>query len=153
MKLYLLRHGEALSSDVDPKRPLSPAGVANTAKLGRHLKERGVRVAEVRHSSKVRAAQTAEIAASEMEGQPELVGVYGLAPNDPVEPLVQELMNRERDLMIVGHLPFLPRLAEILLGTGSSSDSLSFPPAGLLIMSRDPDGLWAVEDQVWPENL
>jgi phosphohistidine phosphatase len=153
MKLYLVRHGEALSSDVDPKRPLSPYGVSNAAKLGRCLSQRGIRVAEVRHSSKVRAAQTAEIVASEMEVQPELVGGYGLAPNDPVEPVAQELKGRDRDLMIVGHLPFLPGLVEILLGTGGSSDSLSFPPAGLTIMSRDPDGIWAVEEQVWPENL
>lgn len=153
MKLYLVRHGEALSSDVDPKRPLSQSGVSNAAKLGRHLTERGIQVSEIRHSSKVRAAQTAEIVASEMRGQPELVGVYGLAPNDPVEPVAQELKGRDRDLMIVGHLPFLPKLAEALQGTGGSSDSLSFPPAGLVIMSKDPDGIWLVEEQVWPENL
>lgn len=153
MLLYLVRHGEAVSPEVDAKRPLSQQGVANAAKMGRYLKKRGARVAEVRHSSKVRAAQTAEIVASELDGQPQLVGLHGLAPNDPVDPVAQELQSHPQDLMIVSHLPFLPSLVNKLLGTGRSAGALSFPPAGTVIMSRDPDGIWLIEDQIWPETL
>ena len=152
MKLYLVRHAEAVSSDVDPKRPLAQQGIANAAKMGRHLKERGALVSEARHSSKVRAAQTAEIVASELESRPEL-SVHGLAPNDPVEPIVRELHGRDQDLMIVGHLPFLPKLVESLLGAGRSAHSISFPPAGAVILSKDLDGVWLIEDQIWPESL
>jgi phosphohistidine phosphatase len=153
MLLYLVRHAEAVSPEVDVKRPLSQEGVANAAKMGRYLEKRGARVAEVRHSSKLRAAQTAEIVASELEDQPRLVGQQGLAPNDPVEPVARELQSHPQDLMIVSHLPFLPNLVENLLGTGRSPGSLSCPPAGCVILSRDPDGIWLIEDQIWPETL
>ena len=44
MRLYLVRHGDAVSSDLDPARPLSAAGRAEAARMARFLAEAGVRV-------------------------------------------------------------------------------------------------------------
>jgi phosphohistidine phosphatase len=153
MKLYLVRHGEAVSAQVDPARPLSETGRADVEKVGRQLKSLDVQVAEVRHSTKARAAQTAEIIASVLGGA-RLRPMDGLAPNDPVEPVAVQLENHKADLMVVGHLPFLPALAAVLLGEATkSADTLSFPAAGVVVMSRDEDRVWSIQGQIWPEKI
>ena len=73
MFLYLVQHGEALTKEADPDRPLSEAGRANVEHLAGFLAGRSLRVARVLHSGKTRARQTAEILAA------------ALAPDAPVE--------------------------------------------------------------------
>ena len=113
MELYLVQHGKAESKDVDPERPLTKHGLDNARKMAAYAGRLRIRVAEIRHSGKLRAMQTAEVFA-------EVLGVpsskcRGLSPNDDVAPLVDELTERAENLMLVGHLPHLARLASSLL--------------------------------------
>ena len=39
MKLFLVRHGTALSKEADPSRPLSELGKADVRRMARHLAE------------------------------------------------------------------------------------------------------------------
>jgi len=153
MKLFLVRHGEAVSSDVDPVRPLSGTGKAVVAKVGRHLKGLGIRVADIRCSTKARALQTAQIIAEEIAPGQAPAETQGLKPNDPVEPVVRQLEGETRDTMIVGHLPFLPALAGRLLGEARPPETLGFPTAGVLALVRSEEGIWSAEFQVWPEQI
>ena len=61
MKLYLVRHGEALSEHVARERPLSDKGKRDAAAMAAFLGRAGIRVAEVQHSGKARARETAEL--------------------------------------------------------------------------------------------
>lgn len=153
MKLFLVRHGQAVSSEVDPARPLSDAGKAVVAKVGKHLKGLGIKVEEIRCSTKARARETAEIIAEEIAPGTAPAETQGLKPNDPVEPVAQALEQEKRDTMIVGHLPFLPALAARLLGKSKPPEPIGFPTAGVMALVRNAEGIWSAEFQVWPEEI
>jgi phosphohistidine phosphatase len=153
MRLFLVRHGEAVSSEVDPARPLSETGKAVVSKVGRHLKGLGIQVEEIRCSTKARAVQTAQIIAEEIAPGTAPAETPGLKPNDPMEPVAQELEQEKRDTMIVGHLPFLPALAARLLGESKPPEPVGFPAAGVVALVRNDEGVWSAEFQVWPEQI
>ena len=145
MRLYLVRHGDALSAAEDPERPLSPRGRDDARRMAEALGRAGVRVREIRHSGKARAARTAEILAKHV-GLAEPVAAPGLAPNAPVEPLVDEIETRTADLMIVGHLPFLALLASRLLAGDTVVVLVEFESAAASCLERDLRGVWSL---VW----
>ncbi len=60
MRLYLVQHGDALSKDLDPKRPLSAKGRRDVARLGEELARSTLTVERILHSGKLRAKETAE---------------------------------------------------------------------------------------------
>jgi phosphohistidine phosphatase len=153
MRLFLVRHGEAVSSDVDPARPLSEAGKAAVSRVGKHLKGLGIRVGEIRCSTKVRALQTAQIIAEEIAPGTAPAETQGLKPNDAVEPVAGELEGEQRDVMIVGHLPFLPALAARLLGESRTAEPIAFPTAGVVALVRNDQGSWSAEFRIWPEEI
>jgi phosphohistidine phosphatase len=143
MRLHLIRHGEALSETFDPARPLSALGREQAKRIGEALARVGVRVAEIRHSPKARAAQTAAIVA-EAIGAGAPVSVPGLLPNDPVGPVAAEIEKRTGDLMLVGHLPFVERLAALLLTGRPDGAAIGFDTAAAACLVRDPHGLWVL---------
>ena len=60
MRLYFLRHAEALDGLDDAARPLSPRGKKQADKLARFLREAGIEFDAAFSSPLVRARQTAE---------------------------------------------------------------------------------------------
>lgn len=153
MKLYLVRHGEALRADVDPERRLSDTGHQGVGRLASFLSERGVRVARVRHSGKPRAEQTAEALAAAVAPGVAPEAHDGLSPNDPVEPLAGEIATWQEDCMIAGHLPHLARLATLLLAGRNVPTGLDFEPAAAACLERDEDGVWSLAWFVGPSLL
>ena len=143
MRLYLVRHGDALSDAQDPERPLSPRGREDARRIAEALGRAGVRVCEIRHSGKARAAQTATILAKHV-GLADAVPVQNLAPNAPVEPLVEEIAARTADLMVVGHLPFLAVLASRLLAGDAVVARVEFEPGAACCLERDARGVWSL---------
>jgi phosphohistidine phosphatase len=108
-------------------------------------------VAEIRHSNKLRAAQTAE----EFEralGVPRRE-VLGLAPKDDIDPVARELASSKDDVMIVGHQPFLGRLAAFLLCGDAGLPVVGFQNAGLVRLDRSEDGRWGLTWNLPPEVL
>ena len=110
MKLYLVQHGEALEKDVDPARPLTDRGRAEVERVAAFLGGAGVRVAQVLHSGKLRAEQTAEVLAPAVGAAGRVEKTGDIDPLDP--PLAFELTVNEwtEDTMVVGHLPFMGKL-------------------------------------------
>ena len=153
MRLYLVQHGEALAKEVDAERPLTPEGAQTVEAVGAFLAGKGLDVQEVWHSGKTRAQQTAEPLAGRLAPNAKVVPRDGLAPKDDVEPVASVLATRDEDLMIVGHLPFLAKLAGLLL-TGSRKRSvLAFQYAGVFCLERDDEGEWRLAWAVVPEVL
>ena len=142
-QLFLVRHGEATSKEEDPERPLTKVGRSNVVRIADWAATLRIRVDEIRHSGKLRAEQTAEIFSECLNAAPPRV-VSGLAPNDDVKPIGEELEREERTIMLVGHLPFLGRLAALLVAGDAERNVVSLDAGGLIGMCRTEDSWTAV---------
>lgn len=152
MKVYLVRHGEAVSDGEDPARPLSKDGDAQIRDLAdmlaRHFR---LLPGHIFHSPRLRASQTASLIwqALPMAPGPEETG--GLGPMDDPAVWAQRLEIMDMDTMLVGHLPFMSRLASLLLLNDSGRDVLDFKPGTVACLEKT--GGWRVEWMISPQIL
>ncbi len=119
--------------------------------MGRFLQRAGLKVDLIWHSGKLRALETAKIMAEALSLTDAPVARQGLGPLDPIEPIVKQLREREEDLMIVGHLPFLGTLTSALLTGSSSPDLVSFQAGGVACLERLEGGSWCLGWMIGPE--
>lgn len=153
MRLYLVRHGEAKPKQQDPQRRLTAKGLRDVRKAADFIKPLGLSVDAVWHSGKARAARTAEILASVITVSQGALQREGLAPNDPIGLTAKELSSFDEDLMIVGHMPFLGKLASALVAGDESADVVAFKQGGIICLERDEGGIWRLGWMVIPELL
>lgn len=153
MKLYLIQHGEATTEQVDPARPLTARGRSDVQKIASFLKGAGLGPMVILHSGKMRARQTAEIIALHLGPDWQVQEGDGLAPNDPIQRLVKKISQMNEDLMIVGHLPFIGRLASTLLTGSESKNIVAFGQGGGVCLKRNEEKTWQVAWMVTPEIL
>jgi len=142
--LYLVHHGAAVEADIDPQRPLSAEGRAAVLALAREAAARQVRPAVIWHSGKLRARQTAEVLWRECNALAALIAQRGLQPADPPEWMADAIAAaavdapdtaHANDIMIVGHMPHLPRLRAHLL----REPVPDFPLHGMVALERERD--------------
>jgi len=151
MKLYLVQHAKAASKDVDPQRPLTEEGRRDIQKVAAFIKSLNLSVDYLWHSGKKRAQQTAELLAEVIRVNKANVPHAGLGPNDDVTVLKDELVSGRQDIMIVGHLPFLPKLASLLLTGSESSNTVAFKQAGIVCLDYSDDNKWQLDWMIIPE--
>jgi len=152
MNLYLVQHGEALAKEIDPVRPLSEKGRQDVAKVGSFVAANcHVRVSHLYHSGKLRARQTAEILAECLDLSPPIQS-DGLAPMDDPAIWANRCEELTKNIMLVGHLPHLVRLAGALLRCGAESPSIAFRMGGMVALQRE-EGRWALQWMIVPEIL
>jgi len=113
MLVYLFRHGDAVPAEVDPKRPLSARGRNEVEGTARELMAEGAKIAEIWHSGKLRAQQTAQIIARDL-GVKVILEKKGLKPDDDPATIADLLRQTDKTILIAGHLPFIPKLAFLL---------------------------------------
>jgi len=153
MKLYLVQHGDAASSETDGARPLTPKGRRDVERLGEFLVRNGVSVSCIIHSGKLRAQQTAEAIASRLPGNVAVEAREGLNPNDRARAAAQLVVDSGDNMMVVGHLPLLSKLVSRLV-TGSKEPALvTFLPGTAVCLERSEPGRWTVAWMVRPELL
>jgi phosphohistidine phosphatase len=111
--IYLVRHGDTVPEERDPKRPLSEKGRAEVEATAKKLKKEGAKVEEIWHSTKLRAKQTAEIVA-QILGVKKIYEKEGLTPFDNPAPVAELLKTTNKNILIAGHMPFLAELASLL---------------------------------------
>ena len=153
MKLYLVQHAKAASKDADPQRPLTEEGRRDIKKVAAFIKSLTLSVDYLWHSGKNRAQQTAEILAEVVEVKKEMAAHEGLSPNDNVTVLKDELISGRKDIMIVGHLPFLPKLASLLLTNSESSNTVAFKNGGIVCLDYSDDNQWRLDWLITPNIL
>jgi len=146
MRIYLVRHGEALSRDIDAQRALSEEGRKNIQKMASFLLPHGWKVGAIYHSDKLRAQQTAEILSTAITPEKGVLLLSGLAPNDPVLPILEKIKTEHQDTMLLGHLPFMEKLASLLLSGDESGIRIPYPPGGILCLQGDFETGWSL---VW----
>ena len=153
MDVYLVRHGHAVDGTVDPARPLSRQGQDEIQAVAAHLArlERAAiphPIAEILHSGKARAEQTAQILGHALASHASVEVSSGLAPNDDPR-IAAERLNGARDedraIMLVGHLPHLERLIGLLLCGDSHVTPARLTTAAVAALSwHERDG-WALD--------
>lgn len=98
-------------------------------------KERGISPAVIWHSGKLRARQTAEAFWRSCNPLAELAAIRGLQPGDPPQWIKDRVTGESRDVMLVGHMPSLPRILALL------ANREDFPQHGLVAL-EDVAGRW-----------
>ncbi len=151
MRLYLVQHGEAKSETDDPERSLTFRGEEETRRISGAATRLDIRPSRVYHSGKKRAEQTAGIFARALDLSAQLG--HGLNPNDDVRPWVERISGEAEDLMIVGHLPFLEKLASFLVCGNEGAKEVLFRYSAILCLEKKEPGKWAVGWFLKPEMI
>lgn len=146
MALYLVQHGKSLSKDIDPDQGLSQEGIAETKRIAEVAANYRVNVSHIKHSVKTRAHKTAEIFASALNPAGGIMEVAGLKPMDDVATFAAT-MDPDENTMLVGHLPFMEKMASYLVTGSTDKPVFKFQNSGIVCLNKNPDNeSWVI---VW----
>ncbi|MFB6491382.1 MAG: phosphohistidine phosphatase SixA [Thermoproteus sp. AZ2] len=149
--LYLASHGKAYTELEDPDRRLTDEGIRETRRVALRLREAGVVVDEVIYGNSLRARQTAEIFAEYLS--PKIMReADGLGPNDAPSIWAAMLRGTSKPTMVVGHAPFLARLATILVVGRPDPPIVSLKCSSVLKLEKDQGG-WRIAWLLTPRLL
>jgi phosphohistidine phosphatase len=137
--IYLVHHGDAVGPEIDPMRPLSERGRGAVLLLADEAARRGVRPEAIWHSGKLRARQTAEAFWQVCQPFATLTAERGLQPADPPAWMSDRLSGETREIVLVGHMPHLPRLLRLLIGEDPDTSTVAFPLHGMIALEPDAD--------------
>jgi phosphohistidine phosphatase len=149
MALFLVQHGKNLPEEDDPDQGLSPEGKFEVERMAALAKKNGVKVARIYHSGKTRARQTAGIMGVILQPPQGVEERAGLAPLAEVIPVAGALATRD-NVMLVGHLPFLAKLAALLLTGSEERPVVKFQHGGILCLDQEADGAWLIRWALMP---
>ncbi len=147
--ILIVRHGQAKAKEEDPQRGLTAQGQSEVERVAGALHSLVPPLAEVRHSGKLRAAQTASILSRAVGGR--VRACPGLDPEDPAIATAAELEAATANLAVVGHLPHLNRLLSYLLLGRETPELFRLPAAGAVCLERE-QGIWQVLWMLTPET-
>ncbi len=153
MLLYLVQHGEARKKEEDPSRGLTTRGRNDAEKISGYLSKQVIPLDEIFHSGKLRAEETADIFAEALKPVHGVARANGLLPLDNPTLVHEKLLGMESNIMLVGHLPHLGRLASLLLCGDPEKHVVSFHMAGVVCLERDTNGLWSLQWMITPPVL
>jgi phosphohistidine phosphatase len=135
--LYLLRHGEAQGGGADAERVLTPNGAADVERLAAWAAGANVHVAEICHSGKRRAEQTATIFSAQLKPRRGVTTMKGIDPDGDPAAFAETIAGEADPMLIVSHLPFLDiAVAEL---TGTDAPQVYFHPATLVALVPSGD--------------
>ena len=122
MRIYLFRHGEALSKEdpsikSDADRPLVDEGVKKTRQAAEGIRNMGLSFDAVFTSPWLRARQTAQVACEVLEETDRIQIMNELAGDRTIEAVMNAMVKHSQleNVMLVGHNPLLSDLASYLL--------------------------------------
>lgn len=144
MKLYLIRHAEAVGAAVgldDESRFLSDEGRRVARRQGRVLRDEGIGFELVLTSPLVRAVQTAELFAEAVDYLGVVESFRGLVPGCEPQVTAAEIVRRGVDVALVSHEPTISTLAAFLTGVPSFQP---FRPAQV-VMIENSQPVWRLK--------
>ncbi len=153
MRLYIVRHGKACAEAIDPARPLTPEGITQTRKIADFLKTHGHSVEAVFHSPKLRAQQTAEIFHKIINPAAAMTVKKYLSPEDDIKLIIKDIGKTEKNLMIVGHLPFVDRLVSFFIFGDESQLVAKFFESSVAVLERGAHQGWQLILFLTPGSL
>jgi phosphohistidine phosphatase len=153
MFLYLVQHGEAKREEEDPARGLTEKGIQDARNVSAYAEKLNVKASRIYHSGKTRAMQTAQILADHLNPEKGMSETDGLTPMDDPSIWAKRIAGMNEDIMLVGHLPYLAKLAGLLLCGDKEKMFIDFKMGGIVCLKRFDDGRWAVGWIIVPEIL
>jgi phosphohistidine phosphatase len=154
MNLYLVQHAQAKAESEDPERHLSEQGWEAIRMMAGFAAERpAVRVAGILHSGKTRARETAETLAEALRPPSGVEAIDALDPMADPTVWAERVAQRAEDLMLVGHLPHLSRLASLLVCGNPEKQVVAFQMGGIVCLRTDEEGRWSIGWMVVPDLL
>ena len=153
MKLYLMRHGEALSSDKDPQRGLTDSGKLKINQLAKHLQQQKLTYGHAYHSDRKRAQQTAEIMTQIISPNIKPTFLENITPNDDPGMLITEINDWNEDTLVASHLPFVPDLITLLTKQDVNTSGISFETGTVVCLEKDNNSSWNIKWSSSPSQL
>lgn len=155
MNLYLVQHADALSKEEDPDRPLSTQGRADVSNIAAYLHQRisRVHVKQIFHSPKTRARQTADALSQALEPAERVKEDPDLGGGDDPAIWARRLADMQADVMLVGHMPHLRKLASLLLSGDEDVKIIDFQNSGVVHLRRDEADEWTVRWIITPQII
>ena len=146
-----MRHGEAGGTYNGEEPSLSVRGESEVDIIGKALSSYDVQINRIYHSGKLRARQTAEIVKNKLGTDIPISGREGLKPNDSAAIFAEGITEIQEDTLIVGHLPFMAKLAAYLLTTAENDWKFSFSTASVVCLENIPSSGWKIHWFINPE--
>ena len=146
--ILLVHHGDAVNPAVDPARPLSARGLGDVTRLAGEAAARGVKPDIIWHSGKLRARQTAEAYWRACNPLAPFSATRGLLPDDPPIWMRDQLAGETRSILVVGHMPHMPRLLRLLVTGDADAVTVNFPQHGCVALEAEGDRwreVWRLE--------
>ncbi|HMK56141.1 MAG TPA: phosphohistidine phosphatase SixA [Dissulfurispiraceae bacterium] len=150
MLLYLVRHGEANSELFDPSQALSERGLREVQKVAAHLAGINSPVELIFHSPKLRARQTAAVFADYLRPSDGIFETDHLGPLDDPSEWERRLRDRNKNIMLVGHLPYMEKLFSLLLCGFIDDHVVNFGNAAIVCLRREKNGTWVLHWMLGP---
>jgi phosphohistidine phosphatase len=135
MALYVVQHGKSLPKTEDPDKGLSEAGKRETDRIAEVAGGYGVTVSEIVHSGKKRARQTAERMGTALCPDRKIQTRGGMNPLDDVVAFAEGLP-LDRNIMLVGHLPFLEKLIGLLVCNDETRTVFKLQNSGIVCLDK-----------------
>jgi phosphohistidine phosphatase len=153
MFLYLVQHGEAKKEEEDPARGLTDKGIQDVRRVAAYTQKMNIRISWIFHSGKTRALQTAQIFADYLKPEKGGFETGNLAPMDDPALWAKRVSEMQENTMLVGHLPYMVRLAGLLLCGDKEKMFIDFKMGGVVCLARFDDDRWAIEWMLAPEIM
>lgn len=152
MELYLVRHAESKTKEEDPESGLTGPGFANVRKTAAYVKKLDISVEIIYHSDKLRAKQTANELAAGIKSVTGLKQRESIAPMDDISSMKEEIQGSDKNIMIVGHLPYMVKLSSALLCGNENQNVVSFQNSCIVKLVRDEENKgWSVKWMLTPD--
>jgi phosphohistidine phosphatase len=159
MRVYLLRHAEAVPGTPDASRDLTAHGQRQVAVLAKGAGRVPLdEVDAIEHSPLVRAVRTAQLLRLATDSPLPLKVLGGLEPEHDPRKTAELLAKSRRSRLLVGHNPHLAELTALLLGLADGAAAVRFRKAGLLALERTakpsrlrPYGSWSLLWMIPPD--
>ena len=150
MAIYLVQHGISVSKDVDPDPGLSEQGRHDVQLIANVAASYNILPDQIKHSGKQRAKETAEIFKKTLKTNTKITQMKGIKPLDDVVSFAQNL-DGTKNLMIVGHLPFLERLTAFLTTGNQDVSVFKFQNGGIVCLEQLPPPYgWVIKWALMP---
>ena len=147
-----MRHGEALSPQIDPERGLSDNGKLAIQKVATHLQESGVFFNKIFYSKKKRARETAEIMAKTISPNAEIKVHNYIKPEDDPNIILAEINSWTEDTLIASHLPFVPNLMTLLTEKDAYLTAITFETGTIICLEKIKDA-WTINWATAPSEI
>jgi phosphohistidine phosphatase len=138
MFIYFLRHASAgttkfPTAEQDEKRPLDAKGAAQSKCMGKIMAELGVEPEAFISSPLVRAVQTAELVAAQLDPEPSVTLDDALRPDASYEQF-QDLLqhySKRKSIIVTGHNPNESEFLSYLISGGTTKTAVELKKGAL----------------------